>query len=332
MKKCVLFLSCFLLLALTGSSFAQQPAPPAPPATPEVKNDGQAKEVIAKIGERTVTVGQIEEEFSKIPPQFISHFNDPQRKEQYVQNMIDRIVFSKEAREKGFLDKPDLKEKVDSYVERLLYADYLKTVTEGVSVSNEEVNAYYEANKTQFATPERVKARHILVKTEEEAIKVKDEIDKGGNWDELATKYSTDKSNASRGGDLGYFSRGRMVKEFEDAIFAMNVGEIRGPIKTQFGFHIVKLEDKKPAENQPLDQVENAVRNKVLTDKRQAKLEEVRKELFTKYHVEFDTSKVKDIRVGSGNAEMMGNQPGAMPVRMEPPRDTKKPEPAPEKK
>ena len=89
-----------------------------------------------------------------------------------------------------------------------------------------------------------VKASHLLVKTEDEAKKLKSEIDNGKDFAELAKRVSLCPSGRN-GGDLGYFTKGQMVKEFEDACFSMNVGDVSNPIKTQFGYHLIKLTDKK---------------------------------------------------------------------------------------
>ena len=215
---------------------------------------------------------------------------------------------------------------------RILYSEYLKTLTDGLTVTDEEVAKYYEANKDTFMAPERIKAKHILVKTEEEAVNVKAELDKGADWDELAKKYSTDKSNATRGGDLGYFSRGRMVKEFDDVAFSLEIGKIGGPVKTQFGYHLIKVEDKKPAEQQTLEQVDKQVRTKLLGVKREQKMDEV---------PEVAGGKVPpDGELGQGQRDQGrqrrpgdGRYPGqsGMPVKLEP-RPVKSEPPAPEKK
>jgi peptidyl-prolyl cis-trans isomerase C len=311
----VVTLFSLTLLIFTVGVWGQTVQPPAQKAEAVPAADADhAKEVLAKMGERVVTVGQIEAEFARIPPQFVSHFNDPQRKKDYVQNMVDRMVFAEEAKAKGYLDREDIKEKINSYVERILYTEYLKVSTEGLEVSAEEARQYYEANKNEFLTAERIRARHILVRTEEEANTVKAELDKGADWDELAKKYSTDKSNAERGGDLGFFSRGRMVKEFEDVAFAMNPGEIKGPVKTQFGYHIIKLEEKQAAQTQDFAQAEKAVKNKLATQKREARLAEIRDELFAKYKVTVNWDKVDDIKVGTGIAP--AGRPGTSPMPM----------------
>lgn len=313
-------------LAQTAPDKSQQPA-----AAPAPAGEDHSKDVLAKMGDKVITVGDIENELSKIPPQFLTHFTDPVRKQQYIQSVVDRMLFAEEAKAKGLPEREDVKEKINSYVDRILYSEYLKTLTEGLAVTDDEVAKYYAANKDSFMAPERIKAKHILVKTEEEALNIKAELDKGADWDELAKKYSTDKSNAARGGDLGYLSRGRMVKEFDDVAFGLEVGKIGGPVKTQFGYHLIKVEDKKPAEQQTLEQVDKQVRSKLLGMEREQKIDETRKSLMEKYHLTVNWDKVNEIKVGSGVPAMAMPGQGGMPVKLEP-RPVPPQSPTPDKK
>lgn len=133
---------------------------------------------------------------------------------------------------------------------------YMSTVVGRIEPSNAELQAYFEAHKEQYATPE-VKARHILISVEQDAPEekvaeakkkidgIKKQLDSGADFAELAKQYSDDKSNAPNGGDLGFFGRGRMVKEFEEAAFSLEPGQISAPVRTRFGFHLIKVEDKR---------------------------------------------------------------------------------------
>lgn len=113
-----------------------------------------------------------------------------------------------------------------------------------ITITEEEMQQYFNENKTSFDTPEQVKASHILVDTEEKAKEVKEKIKAGNDFAELAKEYSTDEGSKSQGGQLGYFQRGDMAQQFEDAAFALEVGGISEPVQTGFGYHIIKVEDK----------------------------------------------------------------------------------------
>jgi foldase protein PrsA len=128
-----------------------------------------------------------------------------------------------------------------------------KLLKDRVSISDDQIKEYFEANKESFAQQEQVEASHILVEDEETAKEVKDNLDDGGDFAELAKEYSTDTSNSESGGELGYFAKGEMVTEFDDKAFAMKKGEISEPVKTEFGYHIIKVTDKKDAKEAVLD-------------------------------------------------------------------------------
>ncbi len=129
-----------------------------------------------------------------------------------------------------------------------------------IEISDEDISAYFEENKESLNEVEQVKASHILVETKEVADEVVTKINQGGDFAELAKEYSIDTSNSGNGGDLGYFARGRMVPEFEAAAFSAEVGEISDPVESEFGFHIIKVEDKKEAKEANLADLKEDIR------------------------------------------------------------------------
>ena len=155
---------------------------------------------------------------------------------------------------------------------------YQEKISGAVNIDSSEIAAYYDNNPDDFKMPEQVWAKHILVrrpdpdtagiKSDKDRRRLIDEADRfaseraeavlekalaGDNWDSLAATYSEDKQNASKGGDLGFFMRGRMVPEFDSAAFSTPPGEIIGPLSTRFGYHIIKVEEYKPESQRPLE-------------------------------------------------------------------------------
>lgn len=145
---------------------------------------------------------------------------------------------------------------------------YLERLLEPViEITEDEMKNYFEENKDSFAQKEEVKARHILVEDEESAREVKEKIDKGGDFEELAKEYSTDTGTKDKGGDLGYFGKGKMVKEFEDAAFSLDIGEVSEPVKSEYGFHIIKVEDRKEAKEANYEESKEEIREKIFEQK-----------------------------------------------------------------
>ena len=152
---------------------------------------------------------------------------------------------------------------------QIIVADQAK-VADTIQVTDAQVQAYYNAHRDEYRTPERVHARHILLST---ANKPKDEVPKiqaqaeallkqiksGGDFAELAKKNSQDPGSAQKGGDLGWVSRGQMVKNFEDAVFTLKPNEISNVVTTEYGFHIIQVLEKQPAHLQTLDEVKPAI-------------------------------------------------------------------------
>jgi peptidyl-prolyl cis-trans isomerase D len=161
-------------------------------------------------------------------------------------------------------------------------------VRQTITVPETETSAFYQQNLSQYQTPAQVRASHILFKTEgkdENAVKAKaEEVLKmvkapGADFAALAKKYSEDESNSGNGGDLDYFSRGRMVAEFEQVAFAMKNGEISDLVKTAFGFHIIKMVDNKPEATRALAEVRTEIEDQLKWQKAQAEAEKIAKSL-----------------------------------------------------
>jgi foldase protein PrsA len=159
-------------------------------------------------------------------------------------------------------------DKIREDIEFYLLAE--KLIEPDISITDEEMKTYFEENKDSFDEKEQVKASHILVEDEATAKKVKEELDTGKDFAELAKEYSTDTSNAADGGDLGYFSKGEMAEEFEKAAFEMEVNTVSNPVKTDFGYHIIKVSDKKAAKAATFEDHKGKIKELLFDEKIQA--------------------------------------------------------------
>lgn len=142
-----------------------------------------------------------------------------------------------------------------------------KLFNDNIKVSDADVKKAYEEKKKDYIVPETIQASHILVKTEAEANKIEDELKAGASFEELARKYSTDPGSKVKGGDLGYFGRGMMVPEFEKAAYGLKIGEISPPVKSQFGYHIIKKTGVRPERVMPYEQVKTNLEQQLKSDK-----------------------------------------------------------------
>nr|WP_269438112.1 peptidylprolyl isomerase [Phosphitispora fastidiosa] len=155
-----------------------------------------------------------------------------------------------------------------------------------VKITEDELKTYFEENKAQFAQQKQVKASHILVETEEKANDIKKKLAEGQDFAQLAKENSTDAQNKDKGGDLGFFGSGDMVKEFEEAAFALKVGEVSAPVKTEFGYHIIKVSEVKAAQDASYEQSKSQIRETLFGEKAQAEYSVLMQELQKEYKIE----------------------------------------------
>ncbi len=188
--------------------------------------------------------------------------------------LIDRVIVSSDARTKGLTDDPGVQRRM-AYYENKALRDVYWTQLITSRISDEAAKEFYDAQVGSVEPQEEIKARHILVATEEEAQAVIDALDAGGDFEALAKEHSTGPSGAD-GGDLGYFTTGTMVEEFNDAAFALQAGEISAPVKTKFGWHVIKVEDRRLQEVPGFDLVKDQVIEALAQQEGRAMMDEMR--------------------------------------------------------
>lgn len=183
--------------------------------------------------------------------------------DKYITQSGGKEAFNSALAQSG-VKKSDIEKEIVNYLK------IKKLLGSKVKVTDEEISKYFEENKESFNQAEQVKASHILVEDEAKAKEIKAKLDAGEDFAKLAKENSTDEGTAAKGGDLGYFPKGKMMPEFEAAAFSMKVGEISDPVKTDYGYHIIKVTDKKEAKEAVLADHKEEIKDTLLNQKIQA--------------------------------------------------------------
>jgi parvulin-like peptidyl-prolyl isomerase len=218
----------------------------------------------------------------------------PEQKKMITDRLVERVLFIEAAKKDGIENTPEYKENLRKLEDELLVSLWMKKQMDNAIVSDSEAKEFYEANKDKFKVAESVHARHILVTDEKTAKEIIKEL-KGLKGEALKKKFmeiAKEKSTGPtgpKGGDLGTFAKGQMVPEFDKAVFKLKKDEITlEPVKTQFGYHIILVEDKKEAGVIPYDQVKEKIIQTLKQKQFQTKLAEVAKELKSKAKIEIN--------------------------------------------
>ena len=210
--------------------------------------------------------------FNQVPAEKQAAF-----RQQVLQQLIGKELIFEDAKKSGILKSKDYKEEYKKLEQRmkkeLAIQVWQKKVVDGIKIPDATLKDYYNKNKEEFNEKESVRARHILVKTEEEAKAIIMQLKPlsgqklQAKFEELAKEKSTGPSGP-KGGDLGYFAQGQMVPEFNDKVFSMKEGTITmTPVKTQFGFHIIFLQDKKVAATRSFTEVKSFIEQRLKMEK-----------------------------------------------------------------
>lgn len=265
-----------LVLACVPAAAMAQDASSEPPAVEEPAAPVGPDTIVATVGGVPITEGDlaftaedIGADLNSIPPEQIRSV--------LLAQMIDLRLMALAGEKAGMAEDPLFKARLDYLTDRAMRRAYTKTAVTD-TITPEAIKAEYDKQIAAIPDEEEVHARHILVSTEDDAKAIKAEIDAGADFVELAKTKSIEPNAAQSGGDLGYFKRAVMVKPFADAAFAMEVGQISDPVQTQFGWHIIRLEDRRMAAKPTLEALTPQIGQQLFVQKYRAIFNELRKE------------------------------------------------------
>ena len=254
------------LVALSSLPLVAQEAAPAPKAETPAAAPVDPNAVLATVNGHNITEADLALAESDLDPQF-SRLPQEQRRAAALSAVIEIRLLSDKAVADGLDKQPDFQRRMEFLKQRALHSALVKSEV-AAKVTDEEIRARYDKEIAATPPANEVHARHILVKTKEEADAIVKQLDGGADFQKLANKHTTDPSGKTSGGDLGYFAAGQMVPEFEKAAFALEVGAFtKEPVQSQFGWHVIKLEDKRAQQPPAFDQVKEQFRSLVLREK-----------------------------------------------------------------
>ena len=291
MKKIVLILAVSMVLGLSGEVLlAGQEKPKEQGAEGKAvqKSAVSQNDVIATVGDEKITKSFFDSLVGTIPASY--------RNKEGNKKLLDKIIktktFAQEARRLKLDEAPQTKAEIQIMTDQVLQKSYMKQLMDQIKIGDDEIKSYYTQNKDKYKQEEQVRARHILVKTEEEAKAIAEELKTGKDFAELAKAKSTCPSSR-RGGDLDWFGKGQMAPEFEKAAFALQKGQVSDIVHTDFGYHIIKLDDRKEAGLQPFEEVSDRIKSELMQQKFKDKIVETEEKLKKELNVQIVNEEFK---------------------------------------
>jgi len=245
--------------------------------------------ILASFGEQTITLGEFNQVWEQVPEDYKLQLD----KSMVLDQVISEKLLIQEAKNMGLEKDNDVLEQIEKMTEQILVQALLqREILDKVDVNDEEVSEYYEQNKDSFTEKEQIHLYNILLESEEEAQDILEQLKTGGDFIEIAKEKSTGPS-AAQGGDLGYLSKGSLIPEIEEVIFALEVGGLSGVVKTDFGFHILKITEKKPETVKALEEVKEDIIQTLLPTKQKEAFDNLLEELKGKVEIEINEEALK---------------------------------------
>lgn len=279
LRVMAVFLAMFLALGGYGCKAGGQPES----GMVKQQETVESGEAVAQVGGEKIMLEDVNQMITDIPKQYQAMALT--RKDMFLESIINQKVLYKEALDQGIDKDERVKKQIEETTKDILIREYLKREIEGkIKVSEEDAKAYYEENKSKFIEPAKIKVSHILVEQEAEAKDILTKLSAGADFGALAKEKSKCPSK-EKDGDLGFLAKGQTVPEFETVAFSLEPGQLSDVVKTQFGYHIIKVTEKQPEKERLFEEVKDEVNQLLLSQKQKEAFEALLKGLREKNNV-----------------------------------------------
>jgi len=285
LRALLLAASALITYPALAAEDADTAAPAAEKPAAEAKSTGKDYTII-KVGGDEIKNSEVIDTWKGLfpggtAPDFGSF--DENIRQNVLRGLVSERLIYAEALKAGFDKDPEVKKHLAALEKQVVMQGFMESKAKSL-VTDEELHAAYNEKVAAAKGQEEVKARHILVPTEEEAKKIYDQIKKGGDFEKLAKDKSTDKGSGSNGGELGWFTKDRMVPEFAEAAFKLKKGDVSEPVKSEFGWHIIKVEDRRPVQLASFDDMKDGLKSEIANKAVQGYVEGLLKKADVKYY------------------------------------------------
>jgi peptidyl-prolyl cis-trans isomerase C len=288
-------------------------------------------EVLASLDGDKITVDEFNKALDKIPMNMKMLVATQSGKKSYLDSLIVKKLLLKEAKKENVENEKEFQDRLSDIREQLIIESLLKKkINTSPQLNDEELKKYYDSHKDEFKKEQEISTRHILVKTEEEAKQVQGKLQKGEDFAELAKKFSIDPNAKASGGEIGFHPKGTLLPEYEAAAFKLSKpGQVSPIVKTQFGYHIIRLEGTKPAAPVPFEEVKDFIKQKLAQEKQKELLEKYIGDLKKNAKITINEALLKEEKPAqAGEAAKPEEKAGAT---AKPEAPAKKEEPQPKK-
>lgn len=259
-------------------------------------NDGDA--ILVTAGNATLTQSEFDAILIGMPPELKQVLDaQPELRTEMLSKWADYSILAQEADAKGFGEKETVQRKIKELRDRVIVQEFIESQIAQTSVSDNEIEAYYNSHQSDYPVPEQARVQHILVHVKDfdnveevnlanaKIKEIQDKLKAGESFALLAQQYSDDSRTKVMGGDVGFFGKGEIEQPFEDVAFTGPIGDVSSPVQTSIGFHLIKVTERKEAGVSPFDTEKENIRIQLLETKNSERVEALLLELKEKYEV-----------------------------------------------